>query len=427
MTVQRIRPSQAVGRVPAPPSKSYTHRALLAAYLAEGTCEVHRPLDSDDTHATRDGIRMLGARVRTKGRVWRVTPPAHPSRIVRGPIRCRESGTTLRFLSAAAALGSHRVRFVGAPQLALRPMDDLHQALRGLGVSVQSAAGGRSLPCVIQGPLTSGRVTVGGGVSSQFTSALLMVLPTVSGPSELHIRGAAVSRPYIEATLSVVKSRGIRIRRTRRGFLIPGGQTYPAGRIEVPGDASSAAYLWAAAALTGGRVDVGGIPAGLPQADLAILSILERMGARVLRLPRFIRVAGPISAPVNVDLTDSPDLFPLVSVLAAFVPRRSSRLRGAPHLAFKESDRRSGSVRIARELGARVTATRTSVEIVGPSSPRPLNLADLDDHRLVMSAAIAALGASGPSRVGRLEAVSKSFPGFWDALGALTQGEGLGS
>ncbi|MCI4348250.1 MAG: 3-phosphoshikimate 1-carboxyvinyltransferase, partial [Thermoplasmata archaeon] len=181
----------------------------------------------------------------------------------------------------------------------------------------------------------------------------------------------------------------------------------------------------AAAAATGGNVDIEGVPADLPQADLAILPILAAMGARVLRTARFVRVAGPLMEPISVDLTDSPDLFPLVSVLAALIPGRTSRLTGAPHLAFKESDRRVESARLARALGARVSSSRSRLEIRGSLVPRRLDLPSLEDHRIVMSAAVAGLSTTGTSRIGRAEAVSKSFPGFWTALGALTNGGGL--
>ena len=422
MTVRSVGPARVHGRLRAPPSKSYTHRALVAAFLAGRPCEVVRPLDSDDTRATRDGLRALGARISPSRAGWKVSPPRHGARPPRRPVRCGESGTTLRFLSAVAALGSDPVSLEGAPRLAARPMDDLYKALRELGAVVRVPSGARALPCTIQGPLRAGAVTIRGDVSSQFTSALLMVLPTLRGPSRLRIRGAAVSQPYVEATCAVLEERRIRVRRTDGGFLIPGDQKYRAGRIRVPGDASSAAYIWAAAAATGGRVDVEGIPADLPQADLAILPILARMGARVQRASRSVRVTGPLSRPVSVDLTDCPDLFPLVAVLAALIPDGRSQLSGAPHLEFKESDRRVQSVRLARAIGAEVLERPTRIDVIGTASPRPLNLPSLRDHRLVMSAAVAGLAGPKISRIGHAEAVSKSFPGFWKALGALTTG-----
>ncbi|MGC2289887.1 MAG: 3-phosphoshikimate 1-carboxyvinyltransferase [Thermoplasmata archaeon] len=424
MTVRTVRPARVHGRIRAPPSKSYTHRALVAAFLAERPTEVIGPLDSDDTRATRDGLRALGAQIRHSRAGWRVSPLKRRRRTPRAIVRCGESGTTLRFLSAVAALGSAPVNFTGAPQLARRPMRELYGVLRTLGASVRHPSAAHALPCTIQGPLSPGKVSIRGDVSSQFISALLMVLPTLPGPSRLRILGATVSQPYVEATCAVLDERGVRVRRTSGGFSIPGNQRYRTGRIRVPGDASSAAYLWAAAAATGGHVEVEGVPSDLPQADLAILPILSGMGARVRRTSRFVSVAGPLSRPVSIDLTDSPDLVPLVSVLAALVPGGRSQLSGAPHLEFKESNRRVESVRLARAMGAKVSQFSSCIEIIGTDSPRSLKLPSLQDHRLVMSATVAGLAARRNSRVGRAEAVSKSYPGFWDALGALTQGGG---
>ena len=421
MTVRALRPTQVRGRLAAPPSKSYTHRALVTAFLARRPTTVENPLDAEDTRATREGLRILGARVRGSHREWRVDATELVPRWKR-VIRCGESGTTWRFLSAVASLQSEPVRFEGAARLAVRPMAEFNTALRSLGATVHTPSGRRGLPCTVHGPIHAGHVVVGGGVSSQFTSALLMVLPTLRGRSDLEIRGRPVSRPYVDATCAVLRDRGVAVSGTRRGFVIPGSQHYRGGRIKVPGDASSAAYLWAAAAVTEGSVEVDGVSTALPQADLAILPILARMGAKVRSTSEGVRVSGPISRPVSVDLTDSPDLFPLVAVLSAFVPGRKSRLRGAPHLEFKESNRREESIRLVRALGARVSSTPAGVHILGTGTPRSLNLPSLQDHRLVMSAAVAALAAKGVSHIGRAEAVSKSFPGFWDALGLLTRG-----
>jgi 3-phosphoshikimate 1-carboxyvinyltransferase len=424
MTVRTIRPGLARGRLRAPPSKSYTHRALVAAYLADRRCEVVRPLESEDTRATRDGLRVLGAKIHRSRNGWIVTRGRSTSFPSRRTVHCGESGTTLRLLSAVAALGSNRVAFEGAPQLATRPMNDLFDALRTLGVEVHAPSRRRSLPCTIRGPLGPGSVTIRGNISSQFTSALLMVLPTAHGTSRLRIQGTAVSQPYVEATCAVLRDRSIRIRRSPDGFIIPGNQKYRAGRILVPGDASSAAYLWSAGAATGGTVTVEGVSLDLPQADLAILRILSKMGARVARSAGDIRVSGPLSRPIVVDLTDSPDLFPLVAALAALIPGRRSQLLGAPHLEFKESNRRTESIRLARALGAEVSENSSRVAIVGADTPRSLELPSLRDHRLVMSAAVAALVGPRVSRVGVAEAVSKSFPGFWVALNSLTEGVG---
>ncbi len=420
--ILEIRPAVAEGHVAAPPSKSYTHRALLAAYLSEGRTEVVHPLVSDDTRATRDGLAALGARVRRTAQGWELTRAPAPARARTSTVNCQESGTTLRMLAAAASLHPRTTRLTGARSLARRPTEPLFAALRSLGAHVRTPSSRSALPCTVTGPIHAGPVTIPADVSSQFASALLMVLPTVSGRSVLTLSGTIVSRPYIDATLAMLASRGIDVAPKGRGFRIPGDQVFRSGRIRVPGDASSAAYLWAAAAATGGSVGVAGIPGDLPQADLALLGILRRMGAAVKRSGSTVTVEGPLSRPIDCDLSDSPDLVPLVAALAALVKEGRSRLRGAPNLAYKESDRRTESGRLARALGARVRVTSSEITVTGAPSAKPVVLPGLADHRIVMSAAVAALAAPSASRIGVAEAVRKSYPSFWRDLGGLTGG-----
>jgi len=300
-------------------------------------------------------------------------------------------------------------------------MATLLKALRALGARCRAASS--RTPVEVHGPIHAGRVTVDASESSQFASALLLTLPTLPGDSVLELRGPIVSEPYLEATLAVLAYHGIRIERRGRRFAISGGQSYRTAVFRVPGDASSAAYLWAAAAATGGTVRVTGVPKDWPQADLAILDLLKGAGAHVRRSDDGAEVNGRVDRPFTVDLTDAPDLYPIAGVLAAIVPGRSE-LRGAAHVAFKESDRRAGTAQLARSLGARVRTSRHGLVIEGTDSPRPFSLPHLSDHRSVMSAAVGALASRGPSVVGDARAVEKSFPGFWTTLRGITEGVG---
>ena len=420
MTRVRIRPARALGVVRAPPSKSYTHRALAVGHLARRRYRVDRPLDSDDTRATARAVGALGTPVERSDSCWTVDPaePAHVRDAV--GIDCRESGTTLRFATALAALGDRTVVLRGRGRLPLRPMAPLVGALERLGATVRTPAGGRTLPLTLRGPIHGGRVEVDASESSQFASALLLVLPTLPDGSTLLLRGPIVSAPYLDATAAMLSRHGVECSRTARTVRVPGGQRYRGGRFEVPGDASSAAYLWAAAAVSGGEVRVRGIPPSWPQADLAILDLLERNGAEVRREPDGATVRGTgRRRPFTVNLTDAPDLYPLVGVLAATTVGRSE-LRGAPQVVRKESDRRQGTVDLARGLGATAAISDDRLRITGTGAPKALALEALSDHRLVMSAAVGSLAASGPSVVGDARAVRKSFPGFWAVLKELT-------
>jgi 3-phosphoshikimate 1-carboxyvinyltransferase len=267
--------------------------------------------------------------------------------------------------------------------------------------------------------MLGGRARLEASRSSQFVSALLLTLPVCPRDSVVQLSGPIVSAPYIAATRAVMARHGISLPPGDRTLRIRGRQVYRGGQFQVPGDASSAAYLWAAAAVSGGDVRVEGVPTSWPQADLAILPLLARNGAEVVRTSRGARVrAGPRRA-FTVDLTDAPDLYPLAGVLAATTPG-ASRLRGAAHVVLKESDRRAGTARLARALGARVQFRAGGLDIRGTAQPRSFAVGDLDDHRLVMSAAVGALAADGVSTIGDAHAVAKSFPAFWTVLGSLT-------
>ncbi len=413
-----LAPGRLEGQALAPPSKSYTHRFLLAAHLGGRPCRIQRPLVSADTLRSVGGLRALGTRVRRRRGSWTVEP-GEPRRGTEPlVVDCGESGTTLRLLAAAAAIRAEPVRFVGDGRLPLRPMEPLLTALGGLGARVGRAASGRGLPLEIEGPIHGGTVDLAVDVSSQFTSALLFALPRVRPDSRLRTHGAPVSEPYVRATLAVLRRRGVVVRERPRAYAIPGGQVVRPRDESVPGDASSAAYLWAGAAATGGTVTVGGVPAGWPQADLAVLDLLRDYGAEVVRVGARVRVRGGARRPFRIGLDAAPDLYPLAGVLAALAPGRSV-LAGGAHVAAKESDRLAETTRLARALGARTERQTDRLVIEGARRPRALRCTKLTDHRLVMSAAIGALAATGPSRIGDARAVAKSFPEFFTVLERL--------
>ena len=420
MTVVHIRPGPVSGTVRAPPSKSYTHRALVVGHLARRTFRVRHPLDSDDTRATATSLSRLGSSVSRRASVWQVEPRSRPARSTPVRLDCRESGTTLRFVAAVAALSARPTVLSGSDRLSERPIDDLLAALRALGAQARHTRR-RGFPIEIRGPIHGGRVSLPTSKSSQFASALLLTLPTLEEDSSVELRGAMVSEPYIRATLAVLRHLGIRVTQEGRRFRLPGRQKVVGSEFEVPGDASSAAYLWAAAAVGGGAVRVTGLSDAWPQADLAVLDLLEATGAFVSRHPDGATVSQGPRTPFRADLTDAPDLYPLAGVLAATAPGKS-RISGARHVVLKESNRRAETTALARALGARVDVSSSGLVIEGRARPRALRLLRLADHRIVMSAAVGALAADGPSAVGDGEAVRKSYPSFWSALSSISAG-----
>ncbi len=419
-----LTPGTVRGRLRAPPSKSYTHRALAVGHLAGHRYRIERPLDSDDTRATARAITALGTRVVRDPRGWTVGPGRGPGRGSPVRIDCGESGTTLRFAAALAVRAARPSILLGAGRLPIRPMDPLLRALTALGARVARPREGGGLPLRLEGPLHGGAVSLDASGSSQFASALLLVLPTLDEDSTVRLTGRVVSRPYLDATLRMLAAHHVHVDADASGrrYRVAGGQAYRGSRFRVPGDASSAAYFWVAAALTGGSARVDGVPAAWPQADLAVLELLRQAGARVRTHRDGATVTAGTLRAFSVDLTHAPDLFPLAGTLAAGIEGRST-LAGAGRLVAKESDRRAGTERLLRALGARVERRRDRLVVEGRPPFRPFALLGAGDHRMVMTAAVAARAAArGPCTVEDAGAVAKSYPGFWQDLERMTEG-----
>ena len=417
MTRAAVRPSVIRGTVKAPPSKSYTHRALVAGFLTERPYRVKGPLVSDDTNATARALEALGTQVERQPSAWTLRPRGRSSNQI--SIDCGESGTTLRFVATLAAKSGGSARLSGHGRLPVRPMAPLVAALRELGATVRNVGvNGRSLPLEIRGPIHGGSLQLDASKSSQFASSLLLTLPTLEPSSRLRLVGPIVSEGYLESTLSVLRCHRVQADRRGRTFVIPGGQAYHGNSFTVPGDASSAAYLLTAAAVSRGAVRVLGISPRWPQADLAILDLLRAADVRVSTQHNAATVEGGSISAFDFDFTGAPDLYPLAGVLAALADG-TSHLRGAPQVADKESDRRGATKRLARAIGATVVDRRGDLLVRGTSRRHGFELRGETDHRVVMSAAVGALAAEGPSTIEDASVVSKSFPGFWDTLRSL--------
>lgn len=418
MTTHRVAPGTVVGSVHPPGSKSYTHRAAVLASQGTAPVVLERPLVSEDTLATRRALVRLGARIARTGTNWEVQPSPSRHRSDRRTlvIDCGESGTTFRFLAALAAVRPGTVALVGSRRLMARPIEPLLETLREHGARCRWLRGARGLE--ITGPIRPGRFRLNASVSSQFTSALLLTLPFLASPSRVDLTGDIVSAPYVAASRKMLNAFGLRVRGTGRHLAVPAPQRIRVRKVAIPADASSAAYWWVAAAITGGRIETYGVRLAPPQADLRVLEVLRRCGVRVVRDSDGVRVGGRLLRGFRVDLTEAPDLYPLLVVLAVYAPR-PSEIVGAPHVISKESDRRAGSIRLATSFGARARWSSGRLRIEPPSVPRAVHFAGLRDHRLVMSAAVGALGAKGVSVIGDARAVRKSYPRFWSDLHAL--------
>ena len=391
-----IEKGRAVGRITAPPSKSMAHRLLICAALARGVSTLHGVSSCEDVLATIDCLTDLGARFEYDGDTVRVTGAdlslAEPER----PLACRESGSTLRFLIPICLLLDKNLMLTGEGQLMKRPLGVYGALAAEKGVTFLQD--GNSI--VLRGPLAAGEYTVAGDVSSQFISGLLFALPLAEGDSRISIIPPVVSRPYIDMTLEALCEFGIRVEwEDDHTLRVPGGQTYRAVETSVEGDYSGAAFFAALKAL-GSDVEIDGLRADSIQGDRVYESYFRMLENGI----------------PTIHIGDCPDLGPVLFSVAA--AKYGGIFTGTSRLKLKESDRGAAMAEELRKFGTSITVHDDSVVVYpadfhAPSEP----LSGHGDHRIVMSLAVLLTLTGGT--IDGAEAVSKSFPAFFDGLSCL--------
>lgn len=391
MTVT-ITPGMPRGTVSAPPSKSCGHRMLLCAALARGTSHIRGISRSQDMAATLDCIRAMGGRAQLESGTALITGTGgHASADAVYP--CRESGSTLRFCIPPALVPGGQAVFTGTPRLLERGIGIYEEVLPPAGIRIEKNMGGIAL----QGSLQPGSYTLRGDVSSQFVSGLLLALPLLGGDSTLRVLPPVESRPYIDITLDVLSSFGVSVlEREENLFFIPGGQHYAARDAAVEGDWSNAAFLFA----LGSGVQVTGLREDSLQGD--------RVCRRMLR---------QLESPgAQLDLSPCPDLGPIL--FAAAARGHGAVFTGTRRLRIKESDRVAAMARELAKFGVGVEAeeNRVAIHPGGITAPRE-TLDGHNDHRIVM--ALSVLAASVGGTISGAEAVSKSYPDFFEVLQSL--------
>ncbi len=395
-----------------PGSKSYTHRALMSAALAEGESLLTNALRAEDTELTAQALRLLGAGIDWQRNVVTVRGVGGRWAPVSEAIYLGNSGTSMRFLTALAALGQDCYRLTGSQRLCERPMGELLDALKKLGVECYSEHNNGCPPVIVQGGLRGGRTQLSGAVSSQYVSALLLIGPLAPEGVEIEITGELVSRPYVDLTLEVLKAFGISYEREGyRRFRLPGGQRYQSREYAIEADASSASYFWAAAALTGGRVTITNLSMDSAQGDVDFLSVLAHMGCHMRVRPEGLTLEGGPLKGVRMDMSGMPDLVPTLAVLAACADGLTV-IRGARHLRHKESDRLATVVAELRKMGVEALEAADGLLIKG-GAPHGAVIDTYQDHRIAMSFAVAGLKIPGVI-IRNPEVVNKSFPDFWE-------------
>ena len=397
------------GVVKAPPSKSYTHRAIFISSLAQGESHLRDPLYSDDTMASLEACRSMGCQINVqddyclvKGTEGELTTPDDV-------LDLKNSGTTLRFLTTMASLAHGCSVLTGDESLRRRPMQDLLDSLGKLGVWAYSTRNNGSPPIVVKNGFKGGKTSVNGNLSSQYLSSLLISAPYAEEAVEIQVVGNFISRPYVEMTIDTMEKFGIQVQKLQHdGFQVE-NQIYHGRNYTIEGDYSSASYLIAAASALDGNITLKNLFHDSMQGDKMILDVVKEMGAKIKIGQEQISIQGEgqLKA-VEVNLENSPDLLPTVAALAA-VAEGISHIKGVEHARYKETDRVHTMALELSKLGVKLKEEPDGLIIHGGA--RGGTVQSHGDHRLVMALTIVGL-VTGGVRIQNAAVHQVSYPNF---------------
>jgi len=423
--------SEIGGTVKAPPSKSYSHRAVILASLAEGTSKLYDMLYSEDTLASIRVCETLGAKIKKTGEYLEVTGTGgklHNSSD--SPIDLANSGTTLRLMTSVSALSDNEVILTGDGSLQTRPMGLLMAALHPLGVVTESVKGNEKAPVRIMPGYHGGETNIYGNVSSQFISSILISSPLSDCGVTLYVLPEFKSKPYVSMTLDIMRKFGVKV---LKGYYLKHEscdkefqncridefkvkrQCYTACDYTVEGDYSSASYLLALIAINGGKARIMNLFRDSKQGDKFILDILQKMGATVIRGENYVEIAsnGNLKA-IDVDLSNAPDLLITVAVLAAMA-EGTTNITGVAHARVKETDRIDTTCRELEKLGCRLVEREDGMSITGGVTSGTVD--SHGDHRLAM--AFSLIGLKHDIEITNGEVFDVSFPDFIESMKEL--------
>lgn len=400
----KIIPCPLSGSIDGISSKSFAHRALICAALAKGESKIRINTSSEDIEATVDCLRNLGADIEKSGDIYTVTPIS--TALGNAEINCRESGSTIRFLlPVICALGTH-VEISASGRLPERPLSPLKEELIRAGAKISD-----SFPLSVSGKISCGEYSIRGNVSSQFVTGLLLALSFFKGESSLILIPPVESKPYIDITLNVLKKFGAEIKEENNIFYIKGGSLTGCD-FTVEADWSNAAY-W----LCSG-VEVLNLNPDSVQGDKAIINVLSDMGAKTsITRNGFLADVSSLHG-CRVDASQIPDAVPVIAAAAATADGQTV-IYNAERLRLKESDRIESVASMLRSLGGEVETTSDGLIIKGKPCLSGGETDSFGDHRIAMAAAVAAQKCENPVIITNAQAVSKSYPAFFEDYNSL--------
>lgn len=421
LTLQPI--SRVSGTLNLPGSKSVSNRALLLAALAHGTTRLTNLLDSDDVYHMLNVLSALGVSYtlsedRTRCEVIGLGGPLRADTSL--ALFLGNAGTAMRPLAAALCLGEHDVVLTGEPRMKERPIGHLVAALRQGGAQIDYLENDGYPPLRLHGGFSGGNVSVDGSVSSQFLTALLMTAPLATQDTVITIEGELVSKPYIDITLRMMEIFGVKVdNHYYQRFTVRGGQRYQApGDYLVEGDASSASYFLAAAAIRGGKVTVTGVGRNSMQGDIRFADVLEKMGATITWGDDFIACERGALNAIDMDMNAIPDAAMTIATTALFA-HGTTTLRNIYNWRVKETDRLAAMAAELRKVGAQVVEGHDFISITPPAYLRTAQIETYNDHRMAMCFSLVAL-SDIPITILDPGCTAKTFPDYFHQLARLS-------
>ncbi|MDZ7278893.1 3-phosphoshikimate 1-carboxyvinyltransferase [Pantoea eucrina] len=421
LTLQPI--AHVAGTVNLPGSKSVSNRALLLAALAKGTTRLTNLLDSDDVKHMLNALQALGVNytlsadrtvceVQGKGGPLQADQPLE--------LFLGNAGTAMRPLAAALCLSEQSIVLTGEPRMKERPIGHLVDALRQGGAKITYLEQTDYPPIRLQGGFTGGEVSVDGSVSSQFLTALLMTAPLAQHDTTLTIKGDLVSKPYIDITLHLMRCFGVSVEnQAYQRFVIKGQQQYQSpGDYLVEGDASSASYFLAAAAIKGGTIRVTGIGRNSVQGDIRFADVLEKMGAEIEWGEDYIACSRGALKAIDMDMNHIPDAAMTIATAALFA-EGTTTLRNIYNWRVKETDRLAAMATELRKVGAEVEEGHDFIRVTPPVRLQHAEIGTYNDHRMAMCFSLVALSDT-PVTILDPGCTAKTFPDYFQQLARIS-------
>lgn len=402
-----IKPSRLSGSIIIPPSKSQSHRAIIAASLAKGKSVINNVIMSDDVLATISAMEKIGVKIVRNNQQLIIQGISRISVADDNFVDCNESGSTIRFLIPILSLSKQKIVLTGNPSLFKRPMGVYEQIFKERGLSFQQ----NEKSIIINGALPADHYSIPGNVSSQFVSGLLFSLPLQKDDSKIDIIGELESKEYVEMTIEVLRQFGITILKNDKGYDIPGNQHYKSTHITIEGDYSQMAFFAAGGLLCGGLTCKGMTKESL-QPDRKILDFIESMNGYYSWKQSDIEFHYSNTIGTTIDVSQSPDIAPILAILGALSTGKTI-IENAQRLKYKESNRLSSTYETLKQMNIDVQMTDSSLIIEGRPMIEGGVFESFNDHRIVMSIAIAAIRANNPVLIKNAEAVNKSYPNFF--------------